>query len=190
MLAAHFCWWSALQVLFAFVVLFIVHDVLHVERIRNSGGQTAVMQAMLLLAIYAVTTMVAALPVSRLAKQFGRRTVLMGGLLVLAAGLASTAFVTRPLEGCITTVLCGIGYAAIQVIPYTLIVELRPEGHEGALAGLYDALAELPQAIFVPLVGLLIQALHSYRVIFGFGVFMVAAALLLLRKQPERLSPS
>jgi maltose/moltooligosaccharide transporter len=186
LLAAHFCWWSALQVLFAFIVLFVVHDVLHVERIRNSGGQTAVMQAMLLLGIFAATTMVAALPVSHLAKRFGRRPVLMGGLLILAAGLASTGFATRMAEGCITTVLCGIGYAAIQVIPYTLIVELRPDGHEGALAALYDALAELPQAIFVPLVGLLIQAVHSYRVIFAFGVIMVAAALVLLRRQPER----
>jgi MFS family permease len=185
LLAAHFCWWSALQVLFAFIVLFAVHDVMHVERIRSSGDQAAVMQAMLLLAIFAATTMIAAWPVSRLARRFGRRTVLMGGLLVLAAGLASTGFVTRLAEGCITTVLCGIGYAAIQVIPYTLIVELRPDGHEGALAALYDALAELPLAIFVPLIGLLIQAVHSYRVIFAFGVIMVAAALLLLRQQAE-----
>jgi MFS family permease len=185
LLAAHFCWWSALQVLFAFVVLFVVHDVLHVEHIGNSGGQTAVMQAMLLLAIFAATTMAAAWPLSRLAKRFGRRKVLIGGLLVLAAGLASTGLATRLAEGCITTVLCGIGYAAIQVIPYTLIVELRPDGHEGALAALYDALAELPQAIFVPLVGLLIQAVHSYRAIFAFGVIMVAAALTLLNNKPR-----
>jgi DHA1 family bicyclomycin/chloramphenicol resistance-like MFS transporter len=167
-------------------VLFAVHDMLHVESIHGAGGQAAVMKAMLLLAIYAVSTMAAALPMSRLAKRFGRRPVLMGGLVVLAAGLASTGFVTELVEGCITTVLCGIGYATIQVIPYTLIVDLRPEGHEGALAGLYDALAELPQVIFVPLVGFLIEALHSYRVVFAFGTVMVMAALVLLRRPTGR----
>jgi uncharacterized membrane protein len=54
---------------------------------------------------------------------------------------------------------------------------LQPEGQEGALAALYDALAELPQAIFVPIVGLLIEALGSYRVVFAFGVIMLAVAL-------------
>jgi MFS family permease len=184
-LISQFCGWLAVQVATAFFVLFIVHDLFGITDVGSPAGQAASRQAILSLAVFALATILSVLPFGRLVGRFGKRPVLTAGYLIMSAGFAMGLFAPSIGWALPGLALAGIGVGALQVVPLTLLTELQPPGHEGAMISLHTASVYLPQLLGVPLAGMLIQASGSYRVIFWIGT----AAALLACAALQRMGP-
>lgn len=178
LLAAQTCWWAAMAGVSAFVVLFITHDVL------PTGTVAGPRQAVGVLVLFAVVTMLAAVPTGLLATRFGRARILRGSLLLLALGFLWGTRATDLASLRLAMVLSGLGFAGLQVIPTTLFAELQLEGHEGAVMSLQGIFTDGPLMLGYLLTGWLIGLSGSYRVPFALGTgFAVVAWLCLGRLQ-------
>jgi MFS family permease len=188
--AGVFLAWFGLQAVTAFVVSFIVHDMAGVAAIGSAAGQAATRQAMLMLGAFALTAMALALPMGRLAQRFGRSRTLCAGLLVLAAGYGVALVATQPSQAFAFSLLGGIGFAALQVLPFPLLLETVQPGREGRLSSLYSVTIDLAQLTTMVACGWLIAQTHSYRVIFAVAlVVTLVGARLLGDRRPVPVAP-
>jgi MFS family permease len=178
LLAAQTCWWAAMSGVIGFAVLYVTHEILG---IGAAGATTAAnQQAVGVLILFAIVSMVATVPCGRLAARYGLARVLRWGMVVLFAGLTMGIWAADLTTLRIGITLCGLGFAAIQVIPLALFVELQPPGHEGSVMSLLSVFTDGPLMIGYLLEGWLIAQTGSYRVTFVVGAVFIAAAWLCL----------
>jgi MFS family permease len=176
LLAAQTCWWAAMSGVIAFAVLFITHEILGIEQIGAAGSRAGTQQAVGVLLLFAVVGMLSAVPCGRLATRFGKARVLRWGLLVLSAGLAIAVVATDLWTLRAGIVCCGMGFAAIQVIPLTLFTELQPKGHEGSVMALLGVFTDGPLMFGYLIEGWLIARTGNYRWPFILGTVLILAA--------------
>jgi putative MFS transporter len=128
------------------------------------------------------------IPAGFLADRFGRKRVLIGGMLwfsglTIVSALAPDFWTLLVLRG-----LSGLGMGATFIMPYALLVELVPSRTRAAFAGVLEAALGIGY-VTVPLVGLLILPMFepdiAWRLFLLIAGFPIAYVWLLWRYLPE-----
>lgn len=89
----------------------------------------------LAIAAYAIPTMLASIPIGRLADQIGRRPLLLGGLVLTAAGSILIAY-SQSLEALLAgRVVQGLGATGSWVAALAVVSDLARPGHKGKAIG-------------------------------------------------------
>ncbi len=143
--------------------------VLEIWNIDESLGAT-----MMLVATMVAT--VSYIPIGILSSKLGRKKVILGGVVLMTASylagfiLTSYSPVIYGIMGCI-----GIGWAAINVNSYPMVVEMSSGSDVGRYTGIYYTFSMAAQIVTPVLSGFLIQYL-GYRILFPYAVLFSAAA--------------
>lgn len=182
----HLAAWAAVHACLAFTVLFYVHDLLHIPALGSSAGKAATAGALPLMTLFALTSMVAAVLLGRRAQAHGERATLFAGLGAIGAGVLVGLAAQAPWQVYAFAVLGGIGFAAIQVLPYPMMLARLDARQAGALAALFEVAINLAQLVALPLLGWLIACTGTYRAAYAAAfVALALAAWLLSRVRPS-----
>lgn len=134
------------------------------------------------------------IPAGRLADRFGRKPLLIAGVLWFAAGTAIAAFSPNFTFLLIVRGLSGLGMAAAFIMPYAIISEFVSERSRTAFSGILETALGLGY-LLPPLLGLLVVPLFppalAWRIFFlaaGVPIFYVWAIWLYLPESPRWLS--
>ncbi len=126
------------------------------------------------LMIATVGAVVSYLPVGILATKFGRKRVIQGGILLLAACFASgVAFASLSPSIYVMFALVGVAWAMINVNSYPMVVEISKSGDVGKFTGYYYTFSMAAQIATPILSGLLLQYV-GYWTLFPYAAVMVA----------------
>ena len=140
-------------------------------------------------AAISLSFIVFALPGGLLGTQFGRRGVILTGLVGLTVLLAAAFFV---IQGAITFVvvliLGGLFWALVNVNSLPLVYDFGDERQIGAFTGLYYFSSQLAAILGPTLGGVVVDVMgDQYRWMFPFSaVFMALALLVMLRVRPGK----
>ena len=130
-----------------------------------------------------ITAIISFVPLGFLSSRFGRKKSVLFGILLVTAGYGSVIFMTRqtPLIY-LTFAIVGIGWAAINVNSYPMVVEMSKGSDVGKYTGYYYTFSMAAQIVGPLLSGLLIDnAGIGYRILFPFAfVFSVLSFLTML----------
>lgn len=148
-------------------------------------------------AIYAASIslsfIVFALPAGLLGTTFGRRKVILAGLLGLTIVLAAAYFLIQGAATFIAVlVISGMFWALVNVNSLPLVYDFGDERQIGAFTGLYYFSSQLAAVLGPTLGGLLVDFMgDQYRWMFVFSAFFMALALLvILRMRPTGPAPA
>lgn len=166
LLWGHAALWVALHTMFAFTGLFVTHELIGVTELASAEGHAATAQATQVLVVFTLSAVGAAVPLGALARRVGGHRALRVGALALAAGLVLALVARDVVWAWPIAVLCGVGFAAVQVVPYPLLLARVPESRHGALAAAFALSIEGPQLVALAAAGLLVELTHSYRTIY------------------------
>ena len=126
------------------------------------------------LMIATVGAVVSYLPVGALATKFGRKRVIQGGVLLLAACFASgLAFASLSPAIYVMFALVGVAWAMVNVNSYPMVVEISKSGDVGKFTGYYYTFSMAAQIATPILSGLLLQYV-GYWTLFPYAAVMVA----------------
>ncbi len=127
-------------------------------------------------AIYVTVATAAAIlsfvPLGMLSSRLGRKTTILLGIVLMTAGYAAMCFLNSvSLLIYVIFALVGVGWAAINVNSFPMVVEMCRSADVGKYTGYYYAFSMAAQ-IFTPLLsGLLIDNLNlGYRILFPYAV--------------------
>ncbi len=161
--------WVGIQALRGFFVLYATHA-LHLTYA----------QANMPLAILTLVTVLAALPLGRLADRVDNRRLFRFCLLGYALACLAGCFWVRDLASAIfMSVFIGLSFAGMIVLPLSLLFKLCPPRSEGTYAGFYNLFMSVPQLYSLFITGRLIDYFHDYRVILPVGAVAALGAMLL-----------
>lgn len=144
-------------------------------------------------AAISLSFIVFSLPAGLLGTNFGRRGVIIAGLIGLALLLAAAYFVIQgPVAFIIVLVMGGLFWALVNVNSLPLVYDFGDEGQIGAFTGLYYFSSQLAAVLGPTLGGILVDTMgDQYRWMFPFSAFfMVLALLVILRVRPQRPVPA
>jgi EmrB/QacA subfamily drug resistance transporter len=118
------------------------------------------------------------LPAGAFADRYGRKGVLLTGLLVFGAASAAAIFVNSP--GALIGLRAGIGVGAALVMPTTLsiITNVFPPEERGRAVGIWAGVAGAGAMVGLLLSGLLLEW-FSWPAVFAINVVLAALAILL-----------
>lgn len=128
------------------------------------------------LMVATVAAIISYIPIGNIASKIGRKkTILIGITLMTLSYLCGCLFDTySPLIN-VVFAFTGIGWAAINVNSYPMVVEMSRFGDVGKYTGLYYTFSMMAQIITPPLSGLFLEHI-SYRTLFPYAaVFSVAS---------------
>ncbi len=149
--------------------------------------QTTYGAAQLVLTVYLIATMFASIVLGNLADRHGRRPVMIGSLLVFAAGgficmLAPTIEVLL-----IGRFVQGFGASVCVFLPRTIVRDVHPRDRAASVIG-YMTTAMMVAPLFGPAVGGWVTDVSTWRWLYaGLGVLGVVFAVLAYRYQVETL---
>ncbi len=143
--------------------------VLEIWQISEGTGAT-----MMLVATMVAT--VSYIPIGAVSSRLGRKKVILFGVLLMTAAYF-TGFVLPSYHPVVYAVmgLIGIGWAAINVNSFPMVVEMSRGADVGRYTGIYYTFSMAAQIVTPILSGVLIQA-FGYRVLFPYAVLFSAAA--------------
>ena len=143
--------------------------VLEIWRISESTGAT-----MMLVATMVAT--VSYIPVGLVSARLGRKKVILGGVVMMTAAYL-VGFFFRAYNPAIYAVMgvIGIGWAAINVNSYPMVVEMASGADVGRYTGIYYTFSMSAQIATPILSGFLIQ-FFGYRTLFPYAVVFSALA--------------
>ncbi|HZU89766.1 MAG TPA: MFS transporter [Stellaceae bacterium] len=131
----------------------------------------------LLAASSALGIVIGMIPAGRLADRFGRKPLLIAGILWFAAGTAIAAFSPNFTFLLIVRGLSGLGMAAAFIMPYSIISEFVSERSRTAFSGILETALGLGY-LLPPILGLIVVPFFPYAV--AWRVFFLAASLPIL----------
>ena len=137
----------------------------------------------LTLIIAQASAIVSYLPVGLLASRLGRKACIQGGILLLAAAFLVASFLRAgaPMALlCVLFALAGIGWAAISVNSFPMVVELCSGADAGRFTGFYYTASMLAQTITPYFSGLLMDLL-GMTALFPYGCLFVLLSFFTLR---------
>ncbi|MBE6559626.1 MAG: SLC45 family MFS transporter [Ruminococcaceae bacterium] len=143
--------------------------VLEVWGISEGTGATMMLVA-------TVVTTASYIPVGIISARIGRKKMILIGVTAMTLAYLSAFFFTSyHFAAYIVMAVIGIGWAAINVNSYPMVVEMSSGADVGRYTGIYYTFSMSAQIITPMLSGLLIQ-LVGYRVLFPYAVFFSAMA--------------
>ena len=118
------------------------------------------------------------IPIGFIATRFGRKKTIIGGILLITLSYLMGCFFFE-YSNFINVVfaLTGIGWAAINVNSYPMVVEMSKGSNVGKYTGLYYIISMTAQIITPILSGFLLEQI-SYRILFPYAVTFSIASLL------------
>lgn len=125
-----------------------------------------------------------ALPAGLLGTKFGRRSVIIVGLIGLTILLALAYFLIQgPMAFVIVLVLGGLFWALVNVNSLPLVYDFGDEKQIGAFTGLYYFSSQLAAVLGPTLGGILVDVMgDQYRWMFPFSAFFMALAFLVMTR--------
>ena len=129
------------------------------------------------LMIATVAAIISYIPIGSLSSKFGRKKMIMGGLLLMLISYTAAFFYANYNSSIIIFfALIGMGWASVGVNSLPMVVEMSKGSDIGKYTGLYYTFSMTAQ-IFTPVIsGLLLQYV-SYKTLFPYSVFFVLCAL-------------
>ncbi|MGG2383108.1 hypothetical protein, partial [Salmonella enterica] len=79
----------------------------------------------------------------------------------------------------VMSVLLGVSFAGMIVMPLSMLFKFCPRQSEGVYSGLYNLFISMPQLYSLFITGWLVDYFHSYRLILMVGAVTVIGAALL-----------
>jgi len=131
--------------------------------------------AAMMLVTTAVTT-ASYIPVGIISARVGRKKVILAGVAAMTAAYLAGFFIVSysPVIYAVMAVL-GIGWAAINVNSYPMVVEMSSGADVGRYTGIYYTFSMAAQIVTPILSGFLIQLL-GYRILFPYAILFSAMA--------------
>ena len=130
------------------------------------------------LMVATVAAILSYIPIGSISANFGRKKTIMGGVVLMAACYLAAVFVGayHPLVN-IAFALIGVGWAAINVNSYPMIVAMSQGSDIGKFTGTYYTFSMAAQ-IFTPIFSGSLLENVSYRTLFPYAFLFAMAALL------------
>ncbi len=126
------------------------------------------------LMVATVGAVISYLPVGYLATRFGRKRVIQGGVLLLAACFATGLLFVQPNAGIyVMFALVGVAWAMVNVNSYPMVVEISKSGDVGKFTGYYYTFSMAAQIVTPIVSGYLLQFV-GYWTLFPYAALMVA----------------
>ncbi len=123
-----------------------------------------------------IAAVISFIPIGFISTVLGRKKVILGGIVLIAAAYAGMMFITEYSAFVyIMLVLVGIGWAAINVNSYPMVVQMGSEGEIGKYTGVYYTFSMAAQ-IFTPIFSGWLISLLGYKVLFPYAFIFSAAA--------------
>ena len=122
------------------------------------------------LMVATVAAIISYIPIGMISSRFGRKKTIIGGVLLMSACYLAAVFVNayHPLVN-IAFALIGVGWAAINVNSYPMIVAMSQGSDIGKFTGTYYTFSMAAQIITPVLSGFLLENV-SYRTLFPYAV--------------------
>lgn len=121
------------------------------------------------LMVATIAAIISYIPIGNISARIGRKKTIMGGVLMMAACYGAAIFVSQyhPLIN-IAFALIGVGWAAINVNSYPMIVAMSQGGDIGMYTGTYYTFSMAAQVVTPILSGYLLEKV-SYRTLFPYA---------------------
>lgn len=130
------------------------------------------------LMVATVAAIISYIPIGGISAKYGRKKTIMGGVLIMAVCYLAAVFVGtyHPLVN-IAFALIGVGWAAINVNSYPMIVAMSQGSDIGKFTGTYYTFSMAAQ-IFTPILSGFLLENVSYRTLFPYALVFALAAFL------------
>lgn len=128
------------------------------------------------LMVATVAAIISYIPIGNVSAKIGRKKTIMGGILIMAACYLAAVFVGayHPVIN-IAFALIGVGWAAINVNSYPMIVAMSQGGDIGKFTGTYYTFSMAAQ-IFTPIFSGFLLENVSYRTLFPYALIFALAS--------------
>jgi len=141
-----------------------------------------------LFSAYNLTSVVAAISIPLVVKQFSLRTAHMINLTLGGLGFIAFIFIKDPDWLILPMIGIGFAWASILSVPYALLSNVLPMKKMGLFMGIFNFFIVLPQILAASILGFMISKFFDGQTIYALvigGVSMLLAGILTLRvKQP------
>ena len=126
-----------------------------------------------------VTAIATFIPIGILSTKFGRKKMILAGIILLTLCFGSVFFLSKDTGWVMYIVfgLTGIGWATINVNSYPMVVELAKGSNVGKYTGYYYTFSMAAQILTPILSGILMDTIHQ-KVLFPYATFFVAIAFI------------
>jgi MFS family permease len=126
-----------------------------------------------------VAALIGFLPLAALANKIGRRKTVLLGILMLASGTLVGSFLTKDTAWIVYLIMpvAGLGFAAINVNSYPMIVEMSSGSNIGKYTGYYYT-ASMAAQIFTPLLSGALMTAFGLRLLFPYATFFALASFI------------
>ena len=124
-----------------------------------------------------VAALIGFLPLAALANKIGRRKTVLLGILMLSSGTLVGSFLTVSTAWIVYLIMpiAGLGFAAINVNSYPMIVEMSSGGNIGKYTGYYYT-ASMAAQIFTPLLSGALMTVFGLGLLFPYATFFALAS--------------
>lgn len=124
-----------------------------------------------------VAALIGFLPLAALANKIGRRKTVLLGILMLASGTLAGSFLTVSTAWIVYLIMpiAGLGFAAINVNSYPMIVEMSSGSNIGKYTGYYYT-ASMAAQIFTPLLSGALMTAFGLGLLFPYATFFALAS--------------
>jgi len=124
-----------------------------------------------------VAALIGFLPLAALANKIGRRKTVLLGILMLSFGTLVGSFLTVSTAWIVYLIMpiAGLGFAAINVNSYPMIVEMSSGGNIGKYTGYYYT-ASMAAQIFTPLLSGALMTVFGLGLLFPYATFFALAS--------------
>ena len=128
------------------------------------------------LMVATVAAIISYIPIGNISARFGRKKTILGGILIMAACYLAAVFVGayHPVIN-IAFALIGVGWAAINVNSYPMIVAMSQGSDIGKFTGTYYTFSMAAQ-IFTPVFSGFLLENVSYRTLFPYALLFALAS--------------
>jgi MFS family permease len=128
------------------------------------------------LLIALVAASISFIPIGILSSKFGRKKMIIAGIIIMTCSYMCGVFI-KEYSVLVNVIFAftGIGWAAINVNSYPMVVEMSKGSNIGKYTGYYYTFSMLAQIITPILSGALLEI--SYRTLFPYAVFFSFASL-------------
>jgi MFS family permease len=191
---ANVLWLLLVRLLFLGAYNSTIVAIAYFERSHGQPDRVAETTVFIGTSIVGVCTLAAAYPGGRLSDRIGRRPTIWIAAAIAAVGLFGVAFAPTPELGIAAFVPFGIGMGLFLSADWALMSDVIPKHTSGRYMGILNAGTAMAGPVFIiiagpvqDLVGANLSEGLGPRVAMGIaGLFVVGAALALLRVDPRR----
>ncbi|RJE87759.1 MFS transporter [Paenibacillus sp. 1011MAR3C5] len=186
--------WNRPTVMLLFAIFFWFFSYQGVEALfslygKNHLGMTKD-EAVFSLAFFSLAFVIAAIPAGLLGKRFGKKLVIMIGIIGLIATFSLITLVESVLALRVMLIIGGIFWACININSYPFIVALGKESSIGTRTGIYYIASSLAAVSSPPLMGALMDWFSYSALFYVAAIGMVFALLFLLGVKDDGIAKS